>query len=247
MSCDWIVPDWPAPVNVKALITTRQGGVSLAPYAGLNLGDHVGDLPAHVAANRRLLRSHAPVTPRWLKQVHGIQVVNADKVADGIEADAAYTRATDIACTVLTADCLPLLICDRAGTQVAAAHAGWRGLHQGVIERTIAVMGGAPSALLVYLGPAIGPKHYEVGDDVRDAFVALDGEAQAAFKAKENGKWLANLYELARLRLLKLGIRDVFGGDYCTAEDPARFYSYRRDGQTGRMASLIWLGVARQR
>ncbi len=241
MSSDWIVPDWPAPANVKALITTRQGGVSQVPYAGLNLGDHVGDLPAHVAANRRLLRSQVPVTPRWLKQVHGVDVVNADKVADGIEADAAYTRATDIACTVLTADCLPLLICDRAGAQVAAAHTGWRGLHQGVIERTIAAMDAPPSALLVYLGPAIGPQRYEVGGDVRDAFVARDGQTASAFKSKENGKWLANLYELARRRLHKLGIRAVFGGDYCTAEDLVRFYSYRRDGQTGRMASLIWL------
>ncbi len=241
MSSEWIVPDWPAPANVKSLITTRHGGVSQGPYAGLNLGDHVGDSPAHVAANRALLRRRLPVTPRWLKQVHGDQVFIADKVADGIEADAAHTRSTAIACAVLTADCLPLLVCDRAGTQVAAIHAGWRGLKLGVIERTIAAMDEQPSALLVYFGPAIGPQRYEVGDDVRTAFIAFDGHAASAFEAKLNGKWLANLYELARQRLDKLGIKKIFGGDYCTAEDAARFYSYRRDGATGRMASLIWL------
>ncbi len=241
MTSRWIVPDWPAPANVKALITTRHGGVSQGPYAGLNLGDHVGDLLAHVVENRALLQRHVPVTPRWLTQVHGVRVVDASRVADGIEADAAHTRSTDIACAVLTADCLPLLVCDRAGAQVAAIHAGWRGLNLGVIEKTIDAMGEEPSALLVYLGPAIGPRRYEVGDEVRDAFIALDPGIASAFVAKENGKWLANLYELARQRLHKLGIEQIFGGDYCTVEDAARFYSYRRDGATGRMASLIWL------
>jgi polyphenol oxidase len=244
LSDDWIVPAWPAPANVKTLVTTRHGGVSLGPYASLNLGDHVGDLPAHVAENRALLQRRLPVTPRWLKQVHGVRVVDVSKVADGIEADAVHTRSTAIACAVLTADCLPLLLCDRAGTQVAAIHAGWRGLSLGVIEQTIAAMGEQSSDLLIYLGPAIGPKRFEVGEEVRAAFVALDGQAASAFKPKENGKWLANLYELARQRLHKLGIQEIFGGDYCAAEDAERFYSYRRDGATGRMASLIWLEIS---
>jgi polyphenol oxidase len=238
---DWIAPDWPAPANVKTLITTRRGGVSQGRYAGLNLGDHVGDAAHHVAENRLLLRRALPVTPRWLKQVHGVHVVDAREATDGVEADGVYTRSADVACAVLTADCLPLLVCNRAGTEVAAIHAGWRGLSFGVIESTIAAMQARPSTLLTYLGPAIGPQSYEVGDDVRDTFIAHDKRATSAFILGPNGKWLANLYELARQRLNEIGIMQVFGGDYCTMTDSERFYSYRRDGVTGRMASLIWL------
>ena len=237
----WILPDWPAPANVKTLITTRHGGVSQGRYAGLNLADHVGDAVANVTQNRTLLRSRLPVTPRWLRQVHGVRVVDASGVIDGIEADGAYTSSSDVACAVLTADCLPVLVCDRDGTRIAAIHAGWRGLHLGVIEETIAALSVRPAALLVYLGPAIGPQSYEVGDEVRDAFIEQDSQAASAFVARPNGKWLANLYELARQRLNKIGVTHIFGGDYCTAKDPDRFYSYRRDGVTGRMAALIWL------
>lgn len=240
MSHEWIAPDWPAPAHVKTLVTTRHGGVSRGVYAGLNLADHVGDLPEYVAENRGRLQRKIAVTPRWLKQVHGAQVVAAETVGSGAAADAAHTRSTAIACTVLTADCLPLLLCDRTGTQVAAIHAGWRGLNLGVVEATIAAMG-APSQLMAYLGPAIGPQRYEVGDDVRDVFIAHDQRAASAFVANGNGKWLANLYELARQRLRKLGIEQIYGGDFCTASDAETFYSYRRDGVTGRNASLIWL------
>lgn len=241
MNGDWIVPDWPAPASVKTLVTTRHGGVSQGVYAGLNLGDHVGDSPEHVAANRALLQRCLPVTPRWLKQVHGVQVADASVVGDGFEADVARARSTYVACAVLTADCLPLLVCDRAGTHVAAIHAGWRGLNQGVIEATVAAMGERSAELLVYLGPAIGPNRYEVGDDVRDAFISQNAGSAAAFIATQNEKWMANLYQLARQRLHTLGVEQIFGGDLCTASDAARFYSYRRDGVTGRTASLIWL------
>lgn len=241
MSRGWIVPDWPAPASVKALITTRHGGVSRGAYAGLNLGDHVGDSPEYVAANRALLQRQLSVTPRWLKQVHGVEVADAGVVDDGFEADAAHARSTYVACAVLTADCLPLLVCDRAGTHVAAIHAGWRGLNLGVIEATVAAMGERTADLLVYLGPAIGPNRYEISNDVRDAFITQDVRTASAFIATPNGKWLANLYQLARQRLHTLGVEQIFGGDLCTASDAARFYSYRRDGVTGRTASLIWL------
>jgi polyphenol oxidase len=242
MISNWITPEWPAPRNVKAVITTRHGGVSQGVYAGFNLGDHVGDLPEHVKENRENLRRHIGIEPRWLKQVHGNSAVDAEKIGDGAQADAAYARSAGVACVVLTADCLPILLCNRAGTHVAAIHAGWRGLSMGVIESTIGTMDSA-AKLLAYLGPAIGPQRYEVGDDVREVFVEHDSRAVAAFVANENGKWLANLYELARQRLYSLGVDRVYGGDFCTAEDAARFYSYRRDGVTGRTASLIWLNA----
>ena len=238
---DWIVPDWPAPARVKAFITTRSGGVSRAPFDGLNLGDHVGDVPGDVAANRALLSGYLPAAPLWLRQVHGTNVVAAEGVDSGVEADAAHTATPGIVCAILTADCLPLLICDRNGTQVAAVHAGWRGLNQSVIERTIEAMRVPPPELLVFLGPAIGPTRYEVGDDVRDVFVSDDENAVTAFLPNANGKWLANLYELAQLRLRRLGVEAIYGGDCCTFSDTERFFSYRRDGQTGRMAALIWL------
>ena len=238
---DWIVPDWPAPARVKAFITTRSGGVSHPPFGGLNLGDHVGDVPGNVAANRALLSLYLPAEPVWLRQVHGTDVVVADAVASGVEADAAHTATSGTVCAILTADCLPVLICDRNGSQVAAVHAGWRGLSQSVIERAIGAMRVPPPELLVFLGPAIGPARYEVGDDVRNAFINDDENAVTAFLPRANGKWLANLYELAQLRLRRLGVEDIYGGDCCTFNDAERFFSYRRDGQTGRMAALIWL------
>jgi polyphenol oxidase len=238
---DWIVPDWPAPARVKAYVTTRAGGVSRAPFASLNLGDHVGDVPGDVASNRALLKVYLPSEPQWLRQVHGTNVVSADAVEAGIGADGAYSAHTGTVCAILTADCLPVLICDRNGSMVGAAHAGWRGLSQSIIEKTIAAMRVPPPELLVFLGPAIGPAHYEVGDDVRDVFIRDDENAVTAFLPNANGKWLANLYELAQLRLRRIGVEEIYGGDFCTFEDSKRFYSYRRDGKTGRMASLIWI------
>jgi YfiH family protein len=236
-----ITPDWPAPANVRAFTTTRRRGRSRGPYADLNLADHVGDDPVAVAANRGRLRLYLPTAPHWLKQVHGTRCVVAEELAPGTEADASVSFAPSTVCAVLTADCLPLLLCDAAGTVVAAAHAGWRGLAAGVIESTVAAMDRPGDELLAWLGPAIGPAAFEVGDDVRDAFVAHDHAAARAFMPHGAGKWLCDIYELARWRLAALGVHRVFGGDLCTFEDAGRFYSYRRDGATGRMASVIWL------
>lgn len=246
---DWLVPDWPAPANVRACCTTRQGGVSQAPYAGFNLGDHVGDDPRAVQANRAYLQQalSLPAQPAWLQQVHGTTVLRLPQAkAHGAQADASVTAQPGRVCAVLTADCLPLLFCDRKGTAVAAAHAGWRGLAAGVIEATVAELAVAPEALLVWLGPAIGPAAFEVGEEVRQAFVAHDAQAAAAFtvsgtSATDSGRWLADLYALARQRLQRLGVTQIYGGGLCTYTDQQRFYSYRRDGTTGRMASLIWL------
>lgn len=240
---DCLIPDWPAPTNVRAIQTLRTGGVSQAPWHSLNLGDHVADDAAHVAANRASLRRVLPAEPLWLRQVHGVAVANADLTPDCPvpEADAAYSQQQGRVCTVMTADCLPVLFCDRAGTRVAAAHAGWRGLHGGVLENTIQAMGGVPDQLLAWLGPAIGPASFEVGDEVREAFVRKDAEAVTAFVAHRSGKWLCDLYQLARLRLRHAGVVSIYGGDFCTFSDTQRFFSYRRDSVTGRMASLIWL------
>jgi YfiH family protein len=238
---DFILPDWPAPPNVRALVTTRAGGVSTGPWANLNLGDHVGDDPAAVAENRRLLRARLPADPLWLRQVHGTRCVDAARAAPGVEADAARARAPDTVCAVLTADCLPVLLCDDAGTAVAAAHAGWRGLAAGVVEATVRAMDVPGERLMAWLGPAIGPENFEVGDEVRTAFMAHDPAAAASFAARANGKWLCDIYELARQRLAALGIHRVAGADFCTMRDADRFFSYRREVVTGRMASLIWL------
>ncbi|MHB9118192.1 MAG: peptidoglycan editing factor PgeF [Burkholderiales bacterium] len=238
---DWIVPGWPAPARVRALVTTRRGGVSTGPYASLNLGDHVGDEAASVARNRAILRAALPAEPVWLKQVHSVAVAEADG-AEGIpEADASVARRAGTVCAVLTADCLPLLLCDRQGTVVGAAHAGWRGLADGVIEAAVAAMAVPAADLLAWLGPAIGPQSFEVGDEVREVFTAHHAAAAAAFIPHGTGKWLADLYALARLRLAALGVEQVYGGGLCTYRDSERFYSYRRDGSTGRMASLVWL------
>lgn len=238
-----ILPDWSAPKRVRAYSTTRLGGVSVGAYASLNLGDHVGDDPERVAHNRALLSESLalPTTPIWLRQVHGCNIlaVDDDSATDS-EADGAITRSAGAVCVVMTADCLPLLICDDRATRVAAVHAGWRGLADGVIERAVAAMGVAPERLLVWLGPAIGPDVFEVGSEVRERFVALDPAAAAAFRPRGD-RWLADLAGLAKLRLSRLGVQHVHGGNVCTASQPQRFFSYRRDGITGRMASLIWL------
>lgn len=241
MQVDFILPDWPAPPNVRALVTTRNGGVSTGPYASLNLGDHVGDDPAAVAENRRLLHTHLPAEPVWMKQVHGVRCIDAAQTTPFPEADAAFTHTPGVICAVLTADCLPILLCDMDGTAVAAAHAGWRGLAAGVIEATIAAMGVPSDRLMAWLGPAIGAQHFEVGGEVRDTFIAHDPQAARAFTAKANGKWLCDIYLLARQRLEALGVCRPASADFCTVRDEARFFSYRRDGATGRMASLIWL------
>ncbi len=240
---DFIVPDWAAPPNVRALATTRTGGVSTAPWHSLNLGDHVGDDPGHVTENRRRLRRHLPAEPRWLRQVHGVRCLDAALAGSqsAPEADAACTTAPGVVCAVLTADCLPLLLCDTAGGAVAAAHAGWRGLAAGVIESTVAAMERPGDELMAWLGPAIGPAHFEVGAEVRELFLAHDAAAAAAFRPGAAGKWLCNMYLLARQRLAALGVCRITGADFCTMRDAGRFYSYRRDGITGRMASLIWL------
>lgn len=245
---EWIVPDWPAPPGVQALVTTRSGGVSSAPYAGLNLGTHVGDASASVECNRRLLAAHLPGEPLWLELVHGTNVVCADEVESGAAADAAYTRSPGVVCAVLTADCLPVLLCDREGRVVAAAHAGWRGLLGGVLEHTVAAMGEPPGQLMAWLGPAIGPSAFEVGSEVRDVFVEHDATASVAFvPGREAGKWVADIYALARQRLAAAGVGQIFGGGLCTVSDRARFYSYRRDGVTGRFASLVWIAPAAAR
>ncbi|MEW6293458.1 MAG: peptidoglycan editing factor PgeF [Pseudomonadota bacterium] len=241
MLTELIVPDWPAPANVRALVTTRHGGVSAGSYASFNLGDHVGDDPAAIAENRRLLRARLPAEPIWLKQVHGTCCVDAAKAASGAEADAAFTRSPGVVCAVLTADCLPILLCDDRGTVVAAAHAGWRGLAAGVIESTVAAMEVPGERLLAWLGPAIGPRHFEVGGEVRDVLIARDPEAANAFVARPAGKWFCDIYRLAAQRLASLGVCRLASADFCTVRDTGRFFSYRRDGATGRMASLIWL------
>lgn len=237
---DWIVPDWPAPSNVRALITTRAGGVSRGPHATMNLAGHVEDDPTAVAENRRRLRRHLPAEPVWLRQVHGMGVVCAEEAVQGAEADAAFSRHPGVVCAVLTADCLPVLLCDESGTVAGVAHAGWRGLAAGVIETTVRAMNAPSGRLLAFLGPAIGPQAFEVGGEVRDAFLAHSTEAAAAFSEKENGKWLADLYLLATQRLNAIGVARVFGGGHCTFSDAERFYSFRRERTTGRMASLIW-------
>lgn len=236
-----IHPDWPAPGGVRALSTTRQAGVSLGPWSSFNLGDHVGDDPAAVHANRQRLRQLLPDEPRWLRQVHDVHCVDAASAEAGTTADAAFTRQRGVVCAVMTADCLPILFCDDQATMVGVAHAGWRGLAAGVIESTVAAMGAPGERLMAWLGPAIGPRRFEVGDEVRAVFVAADGAASEAFVPSAGGKWLCDLYRLARQRLARLGIHRIASTDFCTASDSPRFFSYRRDGVTGRMASLIWL------
>ena len=242
---DLIRPEWPAPANVQAAFTTRQGGVSHGVYQGLNLGLHVADDPQLVVQNRQLLTQQLalPAAPIWLEQVHGTDVLRAETpLATPPQADAAVTTTIGLPLTVMTADCLPVLFCDKAGTVVATAHAGWRGLCAGVLEKTIAAMQVAPDEILAWIGPAIGPSAFEVGDEVKAAFVAHDPQAAAAFVAHQD-KWLADLFMLARQRISAAGVSATYGGSQCTYNDAQQFYSYRRDGQTGRMAGLIWLTI----
>lgn len=238
-----ITPDWTAPATVRAYTTTRQGGYSHAPYDGFNLAEHVGDNPERVAQNRALLRAELqlPSEPIWLQQVHGIETVPAiAKNANGC-ADAVYTTQPGQVCVIMTADCLPVIFCDKAGTQVAAAHAGWRGLAAGVLEQTVRALTVPSEAILVWLGPAIGADVFEVGDEVRDIFITHSPEAAQAFRPSRPHHWFADLYLLARQRLQRLGIQAIYGGQFCTYSEATRFYSYRRDHVTGRMATLIWL------
>jgi YfiH family protein len=244
-----LFPDWDAPAQIGALSTTRQGGVSAAPYddgsgvGGLNLGSHVSDRLQDVDANRNSLRRFLPASPIWLNQVHGSHVVNAAEVVPGVQADAIIATQPGLVCAILTADCLPVLFCDAEGKVVGAAHAGWRGLAGEVLENTVASMRAAGAGeLMAWLGPAIGPNRFEVGADVLAAFVDRDAQATRAFQAISGSanKYLADIYALARLRLESVGVMHIYGGGYCTVSE-RRFYSYRRDGATGRMASLIWI------
>lgn len=245
---EFIHPQWPAPANVKALQTTRIGGVSQVPFASLNLGTHVNDDPMAVAKNRHLLSNYVPSEPVWVNQVHGLNVIDAATSSCLQNADASFTTQSNVVCVTMTADCLPVLLCDKSGTVVAAVHAGWRGLCDGVIEAAVKKMQLAPSQVLVWLGPAIGPNAFEVGEDVREQFIVRDVQARHAFKSvgiHSNGKWLCNMYLIATQRLLALGVTQIYGASvnehFCTYTDEARFFSFRRDNITGRMASLIWL------
>lgn len=241
LSARLIVPDWPAPPQVHALQTTRQGGYSQPPYDSLNLGMHVGDDALMVASNRHILAARLPSEPVWLEQAHGKQVVWAEQAGCQPRADACVTQCRGAVCAVMTADCLPILLCDRVGSRVGAVHAGWRGLVAGVIEAAIAALDVPGAELLAWLGPAIGPQAFEVGEEVRAAFLAQDPAAALAFQSRGQGQYLADIYQLARQRMHALGVSAIFGGDGCTYHEPSRFYSYRRDGVTGRMASMIWL------
>lgn len=227
-------------------MTTRLGGVSAGPYAALNLGEHVGDDAIHVSENRRRVRVELalPSEPHWLKQVHGADVLRLRPHLDPLpetEADAGFTARPDTVCAVMSADCLPVLFCDDAGSVVAAAHAGWRGLAGGVLEHTVRAMAVDPATVMAWMGAAIGPSAFEVGAEVHQAFVVQDPVAATAFRSKAHGKFTADLFALARLRLRTAGVQRVYGGGICTHSDAARFFSHRRDGVTGRMAALIWL------
>ncbi|WP_404704879.1 purine nucleoside phosphorylase YfiH [Yersinia vastinensis] len=238
-----ILPDWPAPARVKVCSTTRHGGISEFPYDSLNLGTHVGDTASTVIANRQRLVEQAglPQMPVWLEQVHGTRVLHLDGTAiSDVQADAVYSRVTGQVCAVMTADCLPVLFCSLAGDEVAAAHAGWRGLCSGVLEQTLAQFQAAPSSIIAWLGPAIGPQQFEVGEDVKQAFITIDAQSTVAFMPFGT-KYFADIYLLARLRLQAAGIHAIYGGDRCTVSEKQQFFSYRRDGITGRMASLVWL------
>jgi polyphenol oxidase len=236
-----IIPDWPAPANVKTLQTTRAGGISSTPYDSLNLGDHVGDVPLAVERNRMLLNTLLPSEPVWLEQAHGTLVANADHAMCLPQADACIARHRSAVCVVMTADCLPILLCDKQGSVVGAAHAGWKGLAAGVIEATVQAMDVTPQDLMVWLGPAISQEAFEVGEEVRAAFVAVQPQSASGFIPSQSGKWFADIYALARVRLNLLGITTIYGGGYCTYRERERFFSYRRDGATGRMGTFIWL------
>jgi YfiH family protein len=262
MQPDWILPDWPAPANVHAVMTTRAGGVSLPPYASFNPASHVDDDPIAVEENRRLLRQWLPAEPLWLNQVHGCDVISHPSPSGGgaggegstsaitsavPTADASVAFQPNKVRAILTADCLPVLFCDEAGSVVAAAHAGWRGLAAGVLEATVRSMRVPPDRILAWMGAAIGPEAFEVGEEVRENFVSQHALTAIAFRPALPGtldgaprKWLADIYALARIRLALVGVERVYGGGLCTFSDADRFFSYRREAKTGRMASVIW-------
>jgi polyphenol oxidase len=242
----WLTPEAAWPSTVRALTTLRDGGVSTGSHAGLNLAAHVEDQPAHVQENRRRLRLAAalPAEPAWLEQVHGVAVFEHDGALPAAppRADAAVTASPGQVCAVLTADCLPVVFASRDGTRVGVAHAGWRGLADGVLEATVAALGVPPAEIVAWLGPAIGPQAFEVGEDVRTAFIARAAENASAFAPNDAGRLNADLYRLARLALARVGVHEVTGGGLCTVTDADRFYSFRRDGAcTGRMATLAWI------
>lgn len=247
---NFITPNWSAPKNIHALQTTRnsenrEGGVSHAPFNSLNLGSHVKDNPIHVAQNRQLLNQFLPSEPVWLNQIHGINVIDAANTNCVLDADASFTTRKNVVCVTMTADCLPILVCDTAGTVIANIHAGWRSLCDGVIEATIAKLPVDSNKLMAWLGPAIGPNAFEVGSDVRAQFIAKDAQAELAFKP-HGDKLLCDIYKIATQRLNNLGVTKIYGGGqesepWCTFTDEKRFFSFRRDGETGRMATLIWL------
>jgi YfiH family protein len=240
----FVYPGWSAPANVKAVMTTRSGGVSTAPFDSMNLGDHVNDDADSVKQNRALLRDQLalPQNPIWLSQVHGTVALQHEAATEGDAADAIVAHKAKQVCAIMTADCLPVLFCNKQGTVVAAAHAGWRGLESGVLESTITGMQCASEDILVWLGAAIGPTAFEVGEEVQQAFVDRYPETHVAFAARENGKFLADIYSLARIRLQIAGIQleNITGGEWCTHSQSELYYSYRRESRTGRMASLIW-------
>ena len=242
MSQWWIQPDCPTPPGIRACSTLRMGGVSQGGYASFNLAAHVGDDPGHVSANRDRLRNslQLPTEPFWLTQVHGNKTVRAKKATQGPppEADASFSDEAGVVCTVMTADCLPVLFCNRKGNRVAASHAGWRGLAGGVLESTVQALDS--NDLMAWLGPAIGPQAFEVGAAVRQTFLERLGDCHEAFLQIDEHHWLADLYNLARMALTRAGVTEVYGGNECTFSNPERFFSYRRDAQTGRMATLIW-------
>ena len=242
VSAEWIKADWPAPAGVVAGCTTRAGGVSEGEFAALNLGDHVGDVSASVAENRRRFASRCdlPTEPLWLEQEHGTVVAVDPEVGSRPTADAVVTRSSGRVCVVMSADCLPVLFVSHAGDELAAAHAGWRGLCSGVLENTLRELAAPASKILAWLGPAISQKNFEVGDEVRHAFVSHDDQAAKHFVANQNDRWQADLYGLARQRLNAAGIQQIYGGDACTYADSERFFSSRRDGQCGRMASFVF-------
>ncbi|CAH1540909.1 polyphenol oxidase YfiH [Vibrio rotiferianus] len=237
-----IVPNWPAPKNVKAFASTRVGGFSSAPYQGLNLGAHVGDDPSIVEKNRDWLAQQAnmPSAPIWLNQTHSTVVAQVSAPTTRVlDADGVFTSASNVVCSAMTADCLPVLLTNTQGTQVAAVHAGWRGLANGIVENALELFSGE---VMAWLGPAIGPQAFEVGEDVLQAFVDFDSQAHQAFTPRDvAGKWLADISKLATQRLNKLGITQVFDSGLCTFQDKEDFYSYRRDGVTGRQATFIWI------
>jgi YfiH family protein len=238
-----LTPEWPAPARVRAAFTLRGGGVSGPPFGSLNVGAHVGDEPAAVVENRRRVRAalDLPAEPAWLEQVHGTRVADLDAGGAAAPADAVMTRVAGRVCAVQVADCMPVLLAARDASAVAVAHAGWRGLAAGVLEATVAALGVAARDLVAWLGPAISQPHFEVGAEVRQAFIEHDPGAGSAFTANARARWQCDLAALARRRFAALGVTAVSGGTWCTYADPARFFSFRRDGRCGRMAALIWL------